>query len=283
MTSLGHAVAPVADGRSYMHDARSRRLRGPQARRAGAGRGPAGAVARFGRRARALVHLSQLLQGARPARAPRSRAGSAFPTSSRKPAIPRRRANGDWAAQVACARESFGRPPLHFCYTQRDREGIAPWCGPRAKLVELPPFIDAAGGPVPRAQANDPPHLVAVGMMRPGNKAESYIALAQAMALIADRPWRLSLFGDGTMRNEIEAAFAGFAPGRVSIHGARRPGRRRQGDGRGRPLRLAGPARGLWAGLSRGAGGRPAGRRLRQRRRPRDGQAGRDRAARARG
>lgn len=120
----------------------------------------------------------------------------------------------------ACARESFGQAAVHFCYTQRDREGIAPWCGPRAKLVELPPFIDAAGGPVPRAQANDPPHLVAVGMMRPGNKAESYIALAQAMALIADRPWRLSLFGDGTMRNEIEAAFAGFAPGRVSIHGA---------------------------------------------------------------
>jgi len=131
-----------------------------------------------------------------------------------------RRAEGGWAEQVACARASFGKAAVHFCFTGRDRDGIAPWCGPDTHLVDLPPFIEAASGPAPRARENDPPHLVAIGMMRPGNKHESYLALAQAMALLGDRPWRLSLFGDGAMRAQIEAAYAGFAPGRVIFHGA---------------------------------------------------------------
>ena len=131
-----------------------------------------------------------------------------------------RRAQGDWAQQVACARKSFGTAAVHFCFTGRDRQGIAPWCGPATHLVDLPPFIEAASGPSPRAQQNDPPHLVAIGMMRPGNKHESYLALAEAMARLGDRPWRLSLFGDGAMRAGIEAAYAGFPPGRVTFHGA---------------------------------------------------------------
>lgn len=131
-----------------------------------------------------------------------------------------RRAQGGWAEQVACARASFGRAAVHFCFTERDRQGIAPWCGPATRFVDLPPFIEAAGGPLPRAQENDPPRLVAIGMMRPGNKHESYVALAQAMARLLDRPWRLSLFGDGAMRAQIEAAYAGFPPDRITFHGA---------------------------------------------------------------
>ncbi len=131
-----------------------------------------------------------------------------------------RRAQGGWARQVACARDSFGRAAVHFCFTERDRKGIELWCGPATRFVDLPPFIEAAAGPGPRSADNDPPHLVATGMMRPGNKHESYLSLARAMARLRDRPWRLSLFGDGAMRAEIEGAYAGFPPGRVTFHGA---------------------------------------------------------------
>lgn len=131
-----------------------------------------------------------------------------------------RRAQGGWAEQVACARASFGRAAVHFCFTERDRQGIEPWRGPATHLVDLPPFIDAAGGPLTGERRNDPPHLVAIGMMRPGNKHDSYLALAQALALLGDRPWRLSLFGDRAMRADIEAAYTGFSPGRATFHGA---------------------------------------------------------------
>ncbi len=131
-----------------------------------------------------------------------------------------RRAAGGWAEQVACARASFGRAAVHFCFTDRDRQGIEPWRGPATRFVDLPPFIDAAGGPLPGAPRNDPPHLVAIGMMRPGNKQESYLALADVMQRLLERPWRLSLFGDGALRARIEAAYAGFPAGRVTFHGA---------------------------------------------------------------
>jgi glycosyltransferase involved in cell wall biosynthesis len=131
-----------------------------------------------------------------------------------------RRAEGGWAEQVSCARASFGKAAVHFCFTGRDRRGIEPWCGPETRFVDLPPFIAAAGGPLTNPHRNDPPHLVAIGMMRPGNKHESYLALADVMQRLLDRPWRLSLFGDGAMRGEIEAAYARFPAGRVTFHGA---------------------------------------------------------------
>jgi glycosyltransferase involved in cell wall biosynthesis len=130
------------------------------------------------------------------------------------------RAAGDWAAQVALARTSFPLADVHFCFTGRDREGLEPWRGSSARFVDLPPFIDVAGLPEPVRTERADPHLVAVAMMRPGNKHESYQALARVLTTLQDRPWRLSLIGDGAMRAAIEADFAGFAPGRITFRGA---------------------------------------------------------------
>ena len=130
------------------------------------------------------------------------------------------RATGEWAAQVALARAGFPLADVHFCFTGRDREGLEPWRGPSTRFVDLPPFIDVAGLPEPVRAERAEPHLVAVAMMRPGNKHESYQALARVLASLEDRPWRLSLIGDGAMRAAIEADFARFDPGRVTFRGA---------------------------------------------------------------
>lgn len=219
MTGLGHEVAPIAGGRTYMLE--------PDA-------------ATFaGHRAVAETRIEALLDdwrrhGGTPdlwftyhsyykapdLLGPAMAARLAIPYVVAEASDSQRRAAGGWGPQVACARAGFGKAAVHFCFTERDRQGVAPWCGPATHFVALPPFIDAAGGPLPRMRDNDPPCLVAIGMMRPGNKHQSYLALADAMTRLDDRPWRLELFGDGAMRAEIEAAYAGFAPGRVSFMGA---------------------------------------------------------------
>jgi glycosyltransferase involved in cell wall biosynthesis len=76
------------------------------------------------------------------------------------------------------------------------------------------------GGDSPRTSSQETPvRLIAVAMMRPGNKTACYHFLARTLARIADLPWTLTLIGDGAERPAIEAAFAGFPPGRIRFLG----------------------------------------------------------------
>ncbi|KJV09464.1 hypothetical protein VZ95_11330 [Elstera litoralis] len=54
------------------------------------------------------------------------------------------------------------------------------------------------------------PWLLAVGMMRAGDKAASFRLLAEALQPLRDRPWSLLLVGDGPARAALEPAFAPF-------------------------------------------------------------------------
>ena len=90
------------------------------------------------------------------------------------------------------------------------------------RLWPLDPFLDPA--PYRAAAARRAEHraalaedlaidteavwIVAVAMMRPGDKLASYRVLAEALHKLADRPWQLILVGDGPERPEVEAAFA---------------------------------------------------------------------------
>jgi glycosyltransferase involved in cell wall biosynthesis len=62
--------------------------------------------------------------------------------------------------------------------------------------------------------------LAVAAMMRPGDKLASYGALARALGLVRDLPWRLLVAGDGPARAEVEAAFAAAIPGRAAFLGA---------------------------------------------------------------
>jgi len=52
------------------------------------------------------------------------------------------------------------------------------------------------------------PWLLAVAMMRPGDKVESYQILARSLTQLTDRPWRLLVAGHGEAAAEVRAAFA---------------------------------------------------------------------------
>ncbi|MBB3134717.1 glycosyltransferase involved in cell wall biosynthesis [Rhizobium pisi] len=114
-----------------------------------------------------------------------------------------------WAAVQKPVGEAIMRAAVSISFTERDQAGLAA-AFPEARLAHLKPFIDTAlfeaVSPTP-----DPHRLMTVAMMRAGDKMESYVMLAKALRLIGDRPWTLAVIGDGPMRQEVQALFAGLS------------------------------------------------------------------------
>jgi glycosyltransferase involved in cell wall biosynthesis len=145
-----------------------------------------------------------------------------------------RHATGPWAAGHAAVASALAAAALVIGINPKDTAGIKPLVGPLTRLAHVPPFIN--GQPFSDARAAraatrnrlarlhdlDPtlPWLLAVGMLRPGDKAASYDLLARALATLTDRPWQLIVVGDGAARDDIERRFASMA-GRVRFAGQR--------------------------------------------------------------
>lgn len=146
-----------------------------------------------------------------------------------------KRAGGPWDLshkRVAhCVREAAAI----LCLNPNDAACLAPLLDDESTLIDFPPFLDA----VPYASAGEIRHeartgiaaaigadsntlwLLAVGMMRGGDKAASYAALADALRLMPDTPdWRLLVVGDGVERASIETQLRLAAPDRVHFLGA---------------------------------------------------------------
>lgn len=141
-------------------------------------------------------------------------------------------ANGPWALGHGAAAEAIGAAAAVFNLNPGDVACVKPLLGDPRCLVPLKPFIQVADFPVtdaadgarevlarryhlPAAET----WLIAVAMMRPGNKRDSYQLLAGALATLEQRAWRLLIVGDGSVRAQVEAMFARFAPGRVVFTG----------------------------------------------------------------
>jgi glycosyltransferase involved in cell wall biosynthesis len=122
-----------------------------------------------------------------------------------------------------------------FCFNPNDKACLSPLVGSR-RLIDLPPFLDLARfAPVlPDRRAlraklarrhrldSQPFWLLAVGMMRPGDKLASYQELATALTALGRRDWHLLIVGDGPARPEVRTAFAKLA-GRIHFLGAQPP------------------------------------------------------------
>jgi glycosyltransferase involved in cell wall biosynthesis len=132
-----------------------------------------------------------------------------------------RRNIGIWAENQTRLADTVRDAALNICFTARDRDGLAE-IAPQGRFELLPPFIDISAFVVPPPAA-DLFRLVAVGMMRPGDKMESYRMLARALERLARLPWRLSVIGDGVCRAEVETEFSRIPPDRVEWLGERRP------------------------------------------------------------
>ncbi len=219
LEGLGHVVEPVLAARDFMPTAESDRLTRHQ----------------HAATARAEAMLAHWRDGAPPPelwftyhnyyKAP-DLLGPAIVAQLRIPYVvaeasdAERRASGEWAAHTKIVRAGLSAADLHLHFTDRDRQGLEPWRSAHTALLELPPFIAFGNEPVMHAGDAAVPRLVTVAMMREGTKQNSYLSLARVLGRVADRPWTLTIIGDGRKRSEIEQAFGSLPAGRIQWRGA---------------------------------------------------------------
>lgn len=135
-----------------------------------------------------------------------------------------RQAEGRWQHGHDATSAALAAADLVISLNPKDEPGIRPLIGSRTRMIKLLPFIDGRtfqAARLKRAQHRasfsrslglDPnmPWLLAVGMMRRGDKAASYLLLADALDRLPDRSWQLVLAGDGPARVELEQRYSGF-------------------------------------------------------------------------
>ncbi|WP_119303094.1 glycosyltransferase family 4 protein [Dongia deserti] len=131
-----------------------------------------------------------------------------------------KRATGDWAFNHTGAEAAIRRADAIFCLNSGDKECLA-LLTQKQRLVDLPPFLDlkrfapalpdhatARATLVRRWKVDEAsPWLLAVGMMRVGDKLASYRVLAEALKRAKLKRPLLLIAGDGEARSEVKAAF----------------------------------------------------------------------------
>ena len=130
-----------------------------------------------------------------------------------------KRAEGAWALGHRAVVEAIGRADRVIGLNAADRDGVLALLADRNRWVFLPPFLDSAAYRVAEREGSGPPRLIAVAMMRHGDKLASYRVLAAALAQLRDLQWSLEIVGDGPARGEVERCFAPLA-GRIVYAGA---------------------------------------------------------------
>lgn len=134
-----------------------------------------------------------------------------------------KRALGPWRLGHAGVEMALDRAARIFVLNEADRAALGAAELSSRKLIALPPFVDieepALGGSGDgRRRGGATPLLLAVSMMRSGDKLASYRLLAEALTRLRDRPWRLAIVGDGEARAAVEDALAGLRE-RVDFRG----------------------------------------------------------------
>jgi glycosyltransferase involved in cell wall biosynthesis len=131
----------------------------------------------------------------------------------------RKRDFGEWRDAQALLKKGLSQAALNIYFTDRDREGLTQIVNP-AHLAELKPFIDVqASHSAPAARSASPAELITVAMMREGDKFDSYQMLAASLRLLLDRPWRLTIVGDGPTAEKVKELFREFPNGRIKWMG----------------------------------------------------------------
>ncbi|MCW2235496.1 glycosyltransferase family 4 protein [Azospirillum canadense] len=133
-----------------------------------------------------------------------------------------KRATGPFAAGHRAAEAAIRQAAAVVTLAGHDAEGVLPLLEAPDRLVRLRPFVDtvpfaAAADARDRHRAAlaaryglplDAPWLLAVGMMRNGDKERSYGILSEAMALLTMLQPHLLIVGDGPARPRVESLFA---------------------------------------------------------------------------
>jgi glycosyltransferase involved in cell wall biosynthesis len=133
-----------------------------------------------------------------------------------------KRAGGPWTLGHDAVARAIRRADAVIGLNSADRAGIVALLGNSKRWFAMPPFLDAAAYPAIRPEPGYPPRLIAVAMMRPGDKLASYRLLAAALASLLDLSWTLEVVGDGPARRAVEQALAPLGD-RVRYAGALDP------------------------------------------------------------
>lgn len=143
---------------------------------------------------------------------------------------PRRR-EGAWAAGYAQAARALAAADRLLAITRHDLPALVA-CAGADRAQYFAPFIDPTPFTATVAQRNryrialcdrfglpvDRPWLLAVGMMRSGDKLASFQRLAEILPLTGDASWHCIAVGDGPERYAVEAAFAALQD-RITLTG----------------------------------------------------------------
>lgn len=137
-----------------------------------------------------------------------------------EPSVAPKRQHGPWAAGYAQAGMAIHDADTLLAITTLDRACLSAFAG-AAKVQLLPPFLD----PAPFAFAatkrdehrrsiaqklqlpQDRPWLMAVGMMRSGDKLASYRRLGEVLQQCPDSHWHMIVVGDGPELAAVKSTF----------------------------------------------------------------------------
>lgn len=148
-----------------------------------------------------------------------------------EPSVAPKREHSPWAVGYAQAGRAIRAADALLAVTTLDRACLAAFAN-AARVHAFPPFLDPspfAAAAVERSRyrhdiaqrfalSPDRSWLLAVGMMRAGDKLASFRRLAETLALVRDRNWQILLVGDGPERAHVQQAFS-FAGDQVCFAG----------------------------------------------------------------
>jgi len=148
----------------------------------------------------------------------------AIPYCIAEASVSPKQAKGRWAAGHEATAAALETADLVVNLNPKDEPGIKPFLKSSASSVRLSPFIDGRvfrqartqrahhRSTIARETGLDPkdPWLIAVGMMRLGDKARSYALLVDALGQLGARRWQLIVVGDGAARQDVTEKVKAF-------------------------------------------------------------------------